>query len=278
MRRSHISPAAAAAIAVGSATFAAPPQPLDADEAALVALFGDAVSLTAIDVEMDLDEILRATVAAKETEFLVLHGPGTGGSLHRSVKAVGRAPAHWPDSGVPPVAVTIPGRSVMYLFLDAKGSIVAETQLDLEQAVLVTFTPGEMRVPHQGVPDPYQMKVKVWDLHDPGDLEHEGTMNVVARNRGTWRVKTPAGEFDCLMLRLDYDGKVGPASVKDTNLRFISPEVGLVASVEGKRVSAMIFYNTDTRIALALKDPPPQARATPVKAPAAGSRPDAATR
>lgn len=67
---------------------------------------------------------------------------------------------------------------------------------------------------------------------------------------------TRAGEFDCLLLRLDDDGQVGPASVKDTNLRFISPEMGLVASVEGKRVSALLFDNTDTRIAMALQEPP----------------------
>ena len=37
-----------------------------------------------------------------------------------------------------------------------------------------------------------------------------------------------------------------------SELFFACPENGIVASVERKKVSAMIFYNTDTRFAYAL--------------------------
>lgn len=236
---------------------APPPTPqLSPEEQALVALFGDAVKVAPSDAVLDREAIRRRTLAPEEAEFMVLHGPSAGTTLRRSVGPVARTPDHWPAADGKPIVVTLPGRSVLYIFLDPAGKVLAETQLDLEHGVLVSFSPGEMRLPDRVDPRPYQMQVKVWDLHEPGQLEHEGSMTVTGRDRGTWSVTTPAGTFDCVLYRMDYDGSVGPASVRDTSLRFISPKYGLVAGIDGKRVSALLFYNTDERFALALKDHP----------------------
>lgn len=254
---------------------AAVPAPrLDPEEQALVALLGDSVEIAPSDATLDRAAIRKRTLAPEEAEFSVLHGPAAGSTLRRSVGRVARTPDHWPAGDAKPIVITLPGRSAMYIFLDREGKILAETQLDLEHGVLVSFSPGEMRLPDREEPLPYEMKVKVWDLHSPGELEHEGSMQVKVRDRGAWKVTTPAGTFDCVLYRMDYDGSVGPASVRDTNLHFISPEYGLVASVEGKRVSALLFYNTDERIALALQDHPRLGReaATPIgDAPAASA-------
>ncbi len=252
----HVLISGMVALAIWSQVEPASPRTLDADEQALVALLGDAVEVSPSEVDLDRAAVRRRSLAPENAEFAVVHGPQAGSTLRRSVTKVRRAPAHWPASDAQPIVVTLPGRSVLYIFLDREGKVLAETQLDLEHGVLVGFAPGEMRIPDRDRPTPYQMDVKVWDLHSPGELEHEGSMRVVARDRGVWKVRTPAGTFDCVLYRLDYDGEVGPASVRDTTLHFLSPEFGLVASVEGKRVSAMIFYNTDERIAMALSDHP----------------------
>jgi hypothetical protein len=74
-------------------------------------------------------------------------------------------------------------------------------------------------------------------------------------DRGVRRITTPGGVFDVVMYRSDYQGEIGPASVKDTGIIFVSPTHGVVASVNHKKVSAMIFYNKDTRLAFALAAP-----------------------
>jgi hypothetical protein len=236
---------------------APPPSPqLSPEEQALVALLGDSIKVVPSDAVLDREAIRRRTLAPEEAEFQVVHGPSVGTTIRRSVGPVARTPDHWPVADGKPIVVTLPGRSAVYIFLDDEGKVLAEAQLDLEHGVLVSFSPGEMRLPDRVDPTPYQMKVKVWDLHDPGELEHEGSMTVTGRDRGTWSVTTPAGTFDCVLYRLDYDGNVGPASVRDTTLRFISPKYGLVAAIDGKRVSAMLFYNTDERFAFVLEDHP----------------------
>ena len=58
-----------------------------------------------------------------------------------------------------------------------------------------------------------------------------------------------------VMYRSDYEGEIGPASVKDVGIIFASPTHGVVASVSHKKVSARIFYDQDTRLAFALAAP-----------------------
>jgi hypothetical protein len=69
-------------------------------------------------------------------------------------------------------------------------------------------------------------------------------------------VKTPAGEFDCVMFTIKYDGKVGPANVHDTALAFVSPEYGIIARVTRNKISAFLVYNADDRFAYALAKKP----------------------
>lgn len=240
---------------------------LDADEKAMLALLGDAVTIVPSDASID-DAKLRDAVLRKATnDYLVTHGPGKGSRLAITVAEARRTPATWPKADRPPTVMTVPGRAVLYLHQDADGRVVMPTQADLEQSVLVSFTPGELFLPVAANPRPYEMKVKVWDLHDPTRLEHTGSMKVVARDRGVWKVTTPAGVHHCRLVRLDYAGRVGPASVEDTTLLLVSAEAGVVARVEGKRVSALLIYNTDTRFAFVLDGPRRTGHRTP---PAAG--------
>ncbi|GEM_PF-2076588 len=228
---------------------------LDADERRMIALLGNSVSIAPSTASVDAGAVCEAVLQPGSREYLITHGKGAGGRLDITVAEAKRTPAAWPKSDAPPVVMTVPGRSVLYLHRDADGRLVMPTQADLEQSVMVGFEPGELFLPITSDPTPYEMKVKVWDLHDPTDLEHTGSMKVVARDRGTWTVKTPAGDFDCRLYRLDYTGTVGPASVEDTTLVFASAKEGVVARIAGKRVSAFLVYNTDTRFAFVLDTP-----------------------
>ena len=241
--------------ALAATAIAEIPKDLDADERKMLALLGDAVSIAPSDASLDEAAIREAVLRKTTNDYLVTHGPGAGGHLAIAVTGAKRTPASWPKTDRDPMVMTVPGRAVLYLHQDADGRIVMPTQADLEQSVLVGFSPGELFLPATDDPRPYEMAVKVWDLHDPSDLEHTGSMKVVARDRGVWKVTTPAGTFDCRLYRLDYSGTVGPASVTDTTLLLASPKAGVVARIEGKRVSAFLVYNTDTNFAFVLDAP-----------------------
>ena len=58
------------------------------------------------------------------------------------------------------------------------------------------------------------------------------------------------------MYSTTYDGKVGPASVKDTSIVFVNPEVGVVGRVTRNKVSAFLVYNSDDRYAYVLSEKP----------------------
>ena len=50
----------------------------------------------------------------------------------------------------------------------------------------------------------------------------------------------------------EYAGDVGPVSVKDTRYRFLAEGVGVVAMIDKKNISAMLFYHDDSKFAKAL--------------------------
>ncbi len=99
------------------------------------------------------------------------------------------------------------------------------------------------------------MKVNVYDLDDPSDLEHQGTLNLTLTYVGAYRVTVPAGTFDAALLVWDFKGKIGPASVDDIQARFIAPGVGMVAAAEKRDVAAFLIYNDNSKIGRVLVQP-----------------------
>jgi hypothetical protein len=66
----------------------------------------------------------------------------------------------------------------------------------------------------------------------------------------------PAGTYDAALLKWDYEGSVGPASVSDTQYRLIAKDIGIVASIEKKKISAMLFYHDDSNTGRVLQQAP----------------------
>ncbi len=89
--------------------------------------------------------------------------------------------------------------------------------------------------------------VKVYDLGDPGDLTHQGSLDVIYSYVGAYKVTVPAGTYDAALIKWSYNGSVGPANVEDTQYRFLAEEVGIVAAVEKKDITAMLVYNDNSK-------------------------------
>jgi hypothetical protein len=130
------------------------------------------------------------------------------------------------------------------------GAVIAGEQ-DLEEKVLSRFTPGEPLIVTGLAPGQSRkvtVKVAVSDLSDPTDVNHKGSLDVTYTYIGAYKVTVPAGSYDSVLIKWQYEGSVGPASVEQTEYRFIAPGAGMIAMVESRHISAMLVYNDKTKL------------------------------
>jgi len=98
--------------------------------------------------------------------------------------------------------------------------------------------------------------VKVYDLSSPNEVSHSGSLQLTYSYIGAYKVTVPAGSYDAALLKWDYNGSVGPASVQDTQYRLVAKDVGIVASIEKKKISAMLFYHDNSNTGRVLVQAP----------------------
>ena len=227
-------------------------------EKELLALFKSKLTVSAPKTKKGIDRSSLPAAAMKTSshEYLETYGPQAGKTFTRTVKPTRTYPKEWPVSSKGAVTDTVPGDYVFYEILDDKRGVIAPVELDLHSSVQVAYEPGEIMVPNSDKVAPYDIKVLVYDLTNPTSVKHSGQFKVTTVDRGQWSVKTPAGTFDCVMFTITYDGKVGPASVKDTAIIFVSPDHGVIAKVTRNKVSAFLVYNADDKLAFVLNKMP----------------------
>ena len=223
---------------------------LDETEQRLLKILSGEVEVTASKAKIDRQTLLDRMLTAGDATY-TRYQDDERRNLRITTHPAKRTLPVWPKSDGDPMTVGVPGESTSWI-IRSRDHVVMPAQLDLTQSVSVTYAPPEVRLFAGSDPRPVDMTVKVYDIQGTGGPEHTGTLRVNARDRGVRRIKTPAGTFDVVMFRNDYKGDIGPASVDDTSLIFVSPTHGMIATIEHKKVSAMIFYNKDTRVGYAL--------------------------
>jgi hypothetical protein len=130
------------------------------------------------------------------------------------------------------------------------GSISIGSEQDADQGVITRFSPpepfyfGGMK---QGDSKQTKIEVKVYDLSDPKDVTHSGSLDLTYSYIGAYEVTVPAGKFEAALIKWDYKGEVGPASIEDTQYRFLAEGAGVVAMVEKKNISAVLIYHDRTK-------------------------------
>jgi hypothetical protein len=135
-------------------------------------------------------------------------------------------------------------------------SLSIASDQDSEQGVLTRYSPPEpLLIAGMNAGDTREMKidVKVYDLDDPADVEHKGTLDLTLTYVGAYKVTVPAGTFDAALLRWEYKGKVGPATIEDIQARFVAPNVGVVAMANKRDIAAMLVYNDHSKIGKVLQ-------------------------
>ena len=151
----------------------------------------------------------------------------------------------------PGLSYAIDKVSTEYMQETADGNLVVIAEKDLKQSVLTRFSPGEPLIIaglQAGQNRQVKVDVKVADLSDPTDITHTGSLTITYTYVGAYKVTVPGGTYNAALIRWDYNGDVGPASITDTYYRLIAPGAGLIAMVENVSISAMLFYNDHTKL------------------------------
>jgi hypothetical protein len=145
--------------------------------------------------------------------------------------------------------MTVSDGATRYLSQRATEGIVIPTEVSTANGLLIRLNPPEPIVLvglKEGQVDSRDIAVKIYDIHDPTVVTHSGTITCKWTDLGGWRVKVPSSEYDTRLIRLTYEGSIGPASVNAQNYIFLAPGIGAVAFTDSRHVSAFLFFNDDT--------------------------------
>ena len=140
------------------------------------------------------------------------------------------------------------------IFLEGRtdGSFVLTGIRELKAGALTRYDPPEPLL-YQGLAPGAErrlkMGIRVFDEDEPDEVVHQGELDVTYRYLGAYRLAVPAGNFDTVLMKSSFAGRVGPARLEDTQYRFFAPGVGLVATIEHRHVSALLFYHSNLAIA-----------------------------
>ena len=150
-------------------------------------------------------------------------------------------------------------KDLAFIQLSGNQDIEIVSEQDTGQGVITRFTPAEPILTtgmSPGDSKTVTIGVKVYDLSNPDEVSHSGSLDLEYSYIGAYKVTVPAGSYDAALLRWVYNGSVGPASVSDTQYRFVAKDVGIVASIEKKKVSALLFYHDNSNTGRLLEKAP----------------------
>jgi hypothetical protein len=164
-----------------------------------------------------------------------------------------------PDQSGASWKVSAGSNDVVFVQVGDDESLSIGSEQDTDQGVISRFSPAEpILIPGMSPGDSKKVTiaVKVYDLSSPDEVSHSGSLDLEYSYVGAYKVTVPAGSYDAALLRWVYDGSVGPASVSDTQYRFLAKDVGIVASVEKKKISALLFYHDNSNTGRVLEKAP----------------------
>ena len=150
-------------------------------------------------------------------------------------------------------------KDLAFIQLGDDQSIAIVSEQDTDQGVTTRFSPAEPILTtgmNPGDSKKVTIGVKVYDLSSPDEVSHSGSLNLEYSYVGAYKVTVPAGSYDAALLRWVYDGSVGPASVSDTQYRLVAKDVGIVASIEKKKISALLLYHDNSNTGKVLQKAP----------------------
>lgn len=220
----------------------------------------------AIEQYLGKDFVGQAIPAPPITDAALYLVPEAGARNYRLVAGPdkGKTERHQPtrirrEGGATTWRYDAGGKFIYFVTAKSDGNYVVTGVTDTNQGAITQYSPAEpfmLQGLAAGDGRNEKLAVKVFDLSNPDKQTHEGYMDVNYRYLGAYKVKVPAGSFDAVLMKWTLKGKVGPASIDDTQYRFFAPDVGIVAAVEQLDVSAVLIYNRQSKVARVLAAKP----------------------
>ncbi len=129
------------------------------------------------------------------------------------------------------------------------GALIMPAVSDSGEGVVVVSTPPNPFVPkgmNPGETRTFSQSVSVNYLNNPSDQRYSGTVSGTYTYVGTYQVTVPAGTFNADLIRVKFEGTVGPAHTKDIQYNFFAPKVGVVAMITQEDIEAFWIFNIDS--------------------------------
>ena len=129
------------------------------------------------------------------------------------------------------------------------GALIMPAVSDSGEGVLVVSSPPNPFVPkgmNPGETRSFSQNISVNYLSNPSDQRYSGSVSGTYAYMGTYQVSVPAGAFNADLIRVKFQGTVGPAHTKDIQYNFFAPGVGVVAMITQEDIEAFWIFNIDT--------------------------------
>jgi len=153
---------------------------------------------------------------------------------------------------------TIGKEMAQYLQLQSDGSLGKYGEDDLSVGYGAHFHPGVFlpKGVKPGESKKFHTKVLAYKLGHPDETSYHGKMDTTLTYVGAYEVTTPAGTWPAVLIRGEFDVKIGPAKVKDVAYSFFAKDIGKVAEVEALTVAALLVYHSKDKTAKVLAEKP----------------------
>ncbi len=177
--------------------------------------------------------------------YLVTAGPNTGNTQSLKVAKRNR------PNGTPAWRFGISPTLAGFISQNPAGDLMMPSVSDSDEGVVVITTPANPFIISgikPGETRTFSQTVAVNYLDDPARQDYSGTLNGSYTYVGTYQVTVPAGTYQAVLMRLKYEGKVGPAHTKDAAYYFFAPQVGVVAMISQEDVEAFWIIHIDSKM------------------------------
>jgi hypothetical protein len=149
---------------------------------------------------------------------------------------------------------TIGSEYVEYLKFSENHDWGKHLEDDIELSYTSRFVPGMVWLgkTKPGATRTIESKIEAFKTEKPDHISYHGKMTAKLSYVGQYEVNTPAGTWPALLLRSEFDIEIGPAKVQDTMYIFYAKGIGKIAEVETTRISAILIYHSNTKVAKVL--------------------------
>jgi hypothetical protein len=223
--------------------------PLPADVAKDLELLGKGVIGKALPAPPVTNIHDYANLGSGTWEYKIVHGGKEGKEVR--VENYEKMPD---NDGAEIWKRTIGTEFIEYMTIQSDHGFGKHLEADLDVGYSSRFIPGVIWLgkTKAGTTQTIESKIESFKTDNPDHISYQGTLTAKLTYVGRYEVTTPAGTWPAILMRAEFDIKVGPAKVTDTTYLFFAKGIGKIAEIETTHVSALLIYHSSTKVSKVL--------------------------